>query len=235
MNTIKSSYIGLFKQPVDGKLKSTIYCITDRMKDRLIMIILTPSAFIDAYNISKRLTYTEIYYVVPSLDVLFVSDLFNIFMKIKTLKPYAKWIFPEKPDFQTSVEFELNQIVADHFMYDGYNDYNFNVSLEFILSQDEGRKFYDILLNDGKKSIYFSQYMDADKLEKLYDDDTIDEIHIPYSSTLYGGLTYHQIMKISNKYYTKIRVHSFLTVEEYNFCREMNRVKIGEVRYSDFI
>lgn len=235
MLNIISGYLGLFKQPIDSKYVSTMYGITDNTKDKLILILLSPSSFIDAYKISKHITYTEIYFVVPALDVLFISDIFNLFMKIKNIKPSAKWIFPKVPQIPTSVEFELGQIVTNHFVYDGYIDYNFNISVEFILSDGESRPFYDIILNDGNKTIYFSQYNTQEKIELLYNNLTIDEIHIPYNSTIYGGLNYNQLVALDNKYHNKLKVHSFLSIEEYLFCKQINLSRMGEVKYNDFI
>lgn len=236
MNKLISGYAGLYKQPVEDKFVSTLYCVTDNSKSKLIMILLSPSAFRDAYKISKNISYKEIYFIVPSMDIVFGSDLFNLYMKLRELKPYIKWVFPDKPEFPTSDEFEIGQIITDRFLYDDFYEYELNLSLEFILSNKSDKVFYDILLTTDTKTIYFSQFNTIDKLNNLYDNITfIDEFHTAYSTTIYGGLNYHEIISQSPKLYNKLVVHSFLNIGEYHYCKEMNRVKIGEVKYNAFI
>lgn len=250
MANIVSGYLGLFKQPIDSKYVSTLYGITDESHGTLIMVLLTPESFIDAYKISKLITYNQIYFIVPSLDVLFISDIFNLYMKIKNIKPNAKWVFPLSPPMSTSAEFENAQIRVDQlsigispvynnlYYYNSSSYYNYEtfILITFIPSNaNNDRNYYDIIIKDGTKTMYFSQYMTPEKIELLYNDISIDEIHIPYNSTLYGGLNYNQIVSIDNKYHNKLKVHSFLSVEEYLFCKQTILSRLGEVKYNDFI
>lgn len=250
MESAISGYLGLFKQPIDSRYVSTIYGITDNTKGTLILVLLSPESFIDAYKISKLITYNQIYYIVPSLDVLFISDIFNLYMKIKNIKPNAKWVFPLNPPMSTSVEFENAQIKTDSLSvsiaplyneslyYNQSNFYNYETSLliNFVRSNiDDARNYYDIIIRDSIKTMYFSQYITQTKMEVLYNDITIDEVHLPYNSTLYGGLNYNQLVTLNNKYHNKLKVHSFLSVEEYLFCKQTILSRLGEVKYNDFI
>lgn len=235
MTNLKSGYVGLFKQPYDKTNLSTLYCITDDMHEVLIMIILSPSAYADAYRICKNITYTDIYIITPSIDVLFLSDLFNLVTKLRIMKPSLKWVYPKTPGMNTSIGFSLSQMVTDKFIYEDYNYFEHHIIIDFIPISHEGRNFCNLLLRDGEKSIYFSQYLNIEMLDNLHNDDTIDEIHLPYNSTLYGGLNFNQIVFHHNRYHTKCRIHSFLSMEEYNFCEERHKGQIGKVRLHDFI
>lgn len=235
MTNLKSGYVGLFKQPSNKSLLPTLYCMTDASHEVLIMILLTPSAVIDAYNICKNISYTDIYIITPSLDVLFISDLFNLIMKLDKMKPNLKWIYPTNPIISTSIEFELRQLKTDKFIYDDFNHFDRNILIDFIPTNKDGRNFYNLLVRDGNKTRYFSQYMDIENLGTLHNDELIDEIHLPYNSTLYGGLNFNNILLNHNKFHSKCKINSFLSQEEYDFCKERHNLQIGEVRYYDFI
>ena len=61
---------------------------------------------------------------------------------------------------------------------------------------------------------YFSFYTDEKKARELFTDDRYDIIHVPMSATLYGGLTYVQLLNINIKYRRKFMPDSFISVEE---------------------
>lgn len=224
-------YAGLFKQPKLNKNHiCTFYCITNLKKDTLYIIILTPEAYTDIYEICKNVSYKNIYFLPIAIDVLFLSSLFNLYMSLKNIKSNIFWIYPDNTEFQTSVEFE-----EGHLKFPSYVDEENTVKFEFLLSNKDDRKFYDIIAFIENESIYFCQYLDNEKIENLYNSNYFDKIHMGYRSTIYGGLNYPEVIKLHNKYHNRLIVHSFTSEEEFKFCTEMNRISVGEVRYNDFI
>lgn len=230
MNLIQG-YLGLFKQPLNNpKLNATFYCITDELKEKLYVIMLTPEAYNDIYSICKNITYKEIYLIPVSIDIMFISSLFNLITALAPIKSKIAWIYPDDLQMKSSILFEFKHYKTLKFIDEGYD-----LQIEFALSNEKDRPFYDIYITAQGKTICFCQYVTEDKMNDLYDDISINEIHMAYRSTIYGGLTYPEILRIHNKYHNKIKVHSLTSVEDYAYCTEMNRVPVGKVVYYDFI
>lgn len=244
MDNILSGYTGIFKQPIDqpSRFGPTMYGLTDSTRSTLVLIMLTPECFNDAYTICKRISYKHIILIVPALDALFISGIFNLYMLLRKSKTSVHWVFPDKPAFLTSVEFEDAQIQTNIFnpstatrIKKRVFDPGFNATIEFVESHPGGRVFYDIIVQDGEKIRYLAQYMDEEKMFILFNLKSQDEIHIAFSSTLYGGANYHDLVGIDYAYHPYLRVHSFVNELEYKYCAEMNRVHIGEVKHHDFV
>jgi hypothetical protein len=170
--------------------------------------------------------------LVPALDVLFISDIFNLFMTLKNIKPNIKWIFPVTPLISRSVEFESGQQMLSTYTHP--NDSS--IGITYVKDTYEGsRDFYDIVITDGVKTIYLAQYINATKAELLHANNTITEVHVPYSSTLYGGLSYVTLLNLYPSYYDKFVINSFISVDEYEYCKSISNYKIGGSCYYDII
>jgi len=229
-----SGYTGLFKQPIQNPVLygPTVYCISDNDKNEAIFILLSPQAFLDVYNIAKSPSIINAKLVVPSLDVIFISDIFNLFMALKPIKPELKWIFPECPPITTSLEFELGHEKMDNYIH----PHDFDLSISFIKNTNFALKnVYDIIVRDGEKVRYIAQYIDDDKAKILIENLSIDEIHVPYSSTIYGGLSYSELIALYPDHTTKFVVNSFASISEYEYCKNNSKIRIGRLCYNDIV
>lgn len=233
--TDKYGYIGIMKPPIQDRANSasTIYCVTDSKCGELIIIPLVPGFFDDAYKVAKNAKYQRVIICVPSADVLFISDLFNLIMALNGVKPIY-WVYPDKLSISTSVEFELAQLTSMTYK----NNFDSAISIEYIQSNvnDSSRKYYDIIIRNGTITVYLCQYATETKLTEIYSIDSVNEIHVPYSSSLYGGLTFPEISKLTSKnYYSKLRLHSFTSLDQLSYCVSETPDLIGRCAYNEFI
>ncbi len=236
-----SGYIGLFKQPVTDptNLLSTVYCVADPNKNTAIFIVLTPQAYYTVFEIARRLTYVNIIIITPSMDILFASDIFNLFMYFHQFSDKnVKWIFPIKLSYNSSIDFEDNQIVTDNYAFNdpiyGFTNVSVVPAIELIESGIDGRIVYDIKLFDGDKTIYFSMYNTDTKSYMLFINEFIDEIHVNYNTSLYGGLYYDNIIAIDSNYAKKFIVNDFTSKEEGYYCKD-HGISMGKVIYNDLV
>jgi hypothetical protein len=229
-----SGYTGLFKQPIQtpNSYGPTVYCMSDINKQEVIFILLTPESYLDVYNLAKSLSIQNIKLLVPALDVLFISDIFNLFMTLREIKPNAKWIYPVEPSLSTSVEFELGQDVNSVYTH----PYDSSISISYIKDiYEKTHDFYDVVIMDGTNTIYLAQYMNAEKAAALYNDQSISQIHMPCSSTLYGGLSFTELLNLNSNYYKKFGINSFSSLAEYTYYRDNQKYIIGRMVYNDII
>lgn len=229
-----SGYTGLFKQPIQlsATYGPTIYCVSDLNKEEAVFLLITPESFLDVYNLAKSMAIQNVKLIVPAFDVLFISTIFNLFMALKPIKPGIKIIYPESSTIETSPEFENGLELTDTYIHPIDN----SIGISFVKDKYElSRTFYDIIIRDGEKVRYLAQYLNKEKAALLFDDETIDEIHIPYSSTLYGGLNYLELMQLNPEYRKKYVAHSFASITEYSYCKFTQKINIGRVIYNDIV
>ncbi len=238
---VVNGYAGLFKQPIidtKNNLEPTLFCSINSSTHTLVLVIISPECYNLAYRIATDSRYEDIVIIPTSLDALFLSTVFNLVMSLRKIKP-VKWIYPDRLHFPTSVEFINSQTVSNTFMFQGEAEgLVFDTNFSLIKSDAPNRTLpvYDIVIQDMMKTRYFMQYCNLEKIEKVIKEcGEKTEIHMAYSSTLYGGSVYKDISNVTMKYFNNIRVHSFVHLEEYLFCTENNRILTGEVRYNDFI
>lgn len=231
-------YTGLFRVPYDSvsNHSSTIYCISNYVKTMLIIIPLTPGFFSDAFRIAKTPQYQEIYILPPSLDCIYISDVFNLYQELKALdKVVVKVICSIPPDGKVSDgfmrDFELRGTTEFHFDPYGINAMDLYVKFDRHLNP-EYRPSNDIIISDSNKTMILSQYMSNDKLDYLAGVG-YDEIHMSFAHNTYGGLTYLQAVNYNKKLADKIIVNSFVSVDEFNYCAS-NSIPTGKIRYNEF-
>lgn len=226
-----SSYVGLFKTPLQ-KIeidKPTMYLVCDKMKSEADLILLMPGSFLHAYTILKDLGVVNVRIFTPSLRPEFISDVFNLYMAFKSFLN-IKWVFPELP-FYEHVTFEDGQIRKANYI----NQKDSSISISYIKNENV-EDVYDIVVRDGKVSRYFSQYLTAEKLYELFMDPTCSTIEVPYSTSLFGGLTYKKISsKLRKKFLNKVRPHSFASIEEYDYYDNNYNVATDGLLYTDGI
>lgn len=208
-----SGYIGNMKQPLEHPEVDTptMYAIVDGDKRELDLIILSPSAFLHAYHYIKLHDYLSVKLFAPSIREEFVSDLYNLYQTIEPMKP-IKIVFPEDShhyDLSFAIEKTSNYI----------HTYDPTIAIEYIENPDVDH-VYDIVVHSNNTKFYISSYLTAEKLEELYQDASIAKIHLPYSSTLYGGLSCLSAIELDRKYRSALIPHSYKNIAEYMYAME---------------
>lgn len=233
-----SGYLGIFQQPGAANYgNSTIYCVTDYTHSSLLMIILSASAFSDAYKVASLSTYDSVYIVPVALDAIYISDILNLYNKLKPLKTKVEVIYPMRPRMKTTTVFESYLVREEHYMvpFTEIGTHR-NPTIDFVLSNKEDRVFFDVVLNDTKQCLYFSQYCDReDKIRSLYEDPYISEIHTAFWQGVYGGWGWDQFSSKYPKCVSKMVYHSFRSIDELNFATQDGRARVGKVLWNEFI
>lgn len=231
-------YTGIFRAPYNSVSNhdSTIYCIANYIKTMLIIIPLSPGFFADAYKIAKTPQYQEIYILPPSLDCLYISDVFNLYQSLRALdKSKIKVICSLSPDCKTSDQFlrdfELRRNYQFHFAPYGINPMDLYVKLNPNLNP-EYRPSNDIIIGDADRNIILTQYMSNEKLDHCIDVG-YDEIHMSFSQNIYGGLSYLQAMDYDRRLIDKLIANSFTSIDEFNYCASAG-IPTGKIRCNEF-
>ena len=202
-----SQYVGRMKQPLQKPDvdNPTMYAVADSLKAELDLILLTPGSFLHAYNFIKQFGAKSVRLFTPSLRPEFISDIFNLYMILKDMIP-IKWVFPKE---YRHYDFTKGQLKTDSYV----NTVNPQLSISYI-ENSEVSNVYDIVVRTKDGTHYFSFCLNEKKLVELYKNRSCTYIHLPKSSTLYGGLTYDEALKIDRKYKHKLEPHDFMSIEE---------------------
>jgi len=224
-----SKYVGFFKSPVQ-KIeidKPTMYLVCDKMKSEADLILLMPGTFLHAYTILKELGVITVRIFTPSLRPEFISDVFNLYTAFRSFMN-IKWVFPDAPFYRHDT-FEAGQIKS----FNHINKYDSSISISYIKNENVD-DVYDIVVRDNERTRYFSQHLTPDKLYELFMDPTCSSIEVPYSTTLFGGLTYKKISsKLRKKFLTKVNPHSFASVDEYEYYDNNYNVATDGLLYTE--
>ena len=196
-------YIGRMKQPMElMRDNPTMFVLMDEYKREFDLILLTPGTFLHAYNFIKKINPVSVRLFIPTLNMEFVSDIFNLYMTLKD-KMLIKWVFPDKVNHS---DFSDGQIRCNTHI----NEFNHKLSITYVKNECVDG-VYDIIARSSDAVHYFSQYLTQSDAKNLYEDSEYDYIHIPESSTLYGGECYRTL---SSKYQPKFVPHSFVSITE---------------------
>lgn len=236
-------YVGLFQPPLNGG-KSSIYCVATPDMKSLVIVPLVSNYFETAYLIARDPKYQRIFVVLPSLDMLLVSDAYLFYYEVgKLLNKKVEFFCNDKPQIPITDEFYTHVHVYSTdktFQFTEYmnDDEFFDIKVEFRNKyRPISRSSTDIYLSTNNKRIYFCMYMSENKLKDLQTSEEIDymdEIHMPFMKNFYGGLTYVEVRrKISARYLPKLYAFGFASTEEANLCKTIG--KTGEVMYYDFV
>ena len=244
--SIHMGYTGIYRQPYPNQTTygDTIFAVTDDTHQELNLIMLTPGAYKDAYQIAAKATYQYINIFVPAVDINFISDLFRLYMDLLKIKMHVKWYFPDvMEDLTKYVLFDLGHISGKYFSSPNIP----GLTIDFVRTYDEvegqiknsalsGRldhNLYDICVCDGSKYVMLAQYMDANKLQALVRTGNYDEIHLSYLATPYEGLNYKECVKLNPKYKTILFANGFACREEFLDCTEQMGGRPGYRIYHD--
>lgn len=224
-----SGYIGNFKQPLQKPeaYKPTMYVLSDFLRNELALVLLTPISYLHAYKYIKKFYPKSVKLFTPTLRIEMVSDIFNLYMSFKDIIP-IEWVFPSESGY-----YSLDKGLSKTNSY--INSYDSTLAISYI-KNDAVENVYDIVIYDNESVRFFTQYLTKEQLDILYDNPLYTTIELPYTSTMYGGLSYLDIQTLyEKKYLTKLVPHSFASIDEYELCLETNRLDKGKVVYNDFI
>lgn len=227
-------YLGLFQPPLNGN-KSAVYCVSTPDMKNLVIIPLVSNFFETAYNIARGPKYQRIFMVLPSLDMLLVSDAYLFYYEVaKVLDKDVEFFCNDKPQIPITDEFYSHVHVYSTdktFQFTEYmnDDPNFDIKIEYRTKfRPINRSSADIYLSSNNKRILFTMYMSEKKLEDLQKSEEInyiDEIHMPFAKNFYGGMTYVEVRrKISPKYLSKLYGFGFSSTEELRLCQMIGQV-----------
>jgi hypothetical protein len=211
-----AGYIGIYREPYSDLrcYGDSIYAITDENQQELILILLTPGCYKEAFALASHMSFQRIKLIVPSMDVLFISDVFRLVTDLMKIKKSVKWYYPEHiATTPANVLFEMAQMTNNYLASDiGGTTIEFKLSS----SRDENHRFYDIYVCRDDSYIVFCMYMDAEKLTKLMTStDHYDQIHMPYNCTFYGGLTGRECGALNSQWTGRIVPNNYGCTEEY--------------------
>lgn len=204
-------YIGRMKQPLQKPEIDcpTMFMLTDHRLAEMDLILLTPATFLHAYKFITFMDTRIVRLFIPSLRPEFISDIFNLYMTLREYKD-IKWVFPQEyPHYS----FTNGQIRAGAYQ----NLYQSNIVITYMKNTCvEG--VYDIIVRTGNGTHLFPFYLTDKMLQEAFYKPECTFIHLPKSSTLYGGLSYDDAIKINPIYKRKLMPHDFRSIEElYDF------------------
>lgn len=225
-----AGYSGLYRQPYANASTygDTIYLIPDQYHQEMNVLILTPGAYRDLYRILSAPTYQRVNLFIPSVDTLFISDLFRLVCDLRKIKSEVRWYYPEPVNGITpkNMLFETAQIRSNYFKSERIS----NCTIEFKLANtlDDNHRFYDFEVCDGSSYDYFTLYLDEEKLDMLVSNFSntsagVERIHIPYNTVFYGGLTGKEAGEILGKKSYYLVMNNFKCREEFIECNESQK------------
>lgn len=228
-------YIGLLQYGADfSKISPSVYVASGEGCIELFIIVLTPPTPQELRKLAENIKYPYVKIFAPTIDACFISDIFNSFNKTKNklygnvgIEKNTKLIFPEDIQIPTSIGF-LDNVEKESTWI---NVEDVSLTIRYIDSKNPYKTgCYDIVLSTDDNSKYFASYMDVAKLESflLEYSDTM-ELHLPFSTTLYGGMTYLDVMEhVSAKDKKRIIAHSFTDYNFFKYIEETNGANLGK-------
>ena len=213
MKAIKG-YTGLFRQPFsDARLYGdTIYVISDEIHQEICVILLSPGFYRDTYRILSNPTYQKIRLFVPSIDSMWISDIFRLIADLRKIKLNVELYYP------TDLKLDITNMLVTTACHKASVFISDVIDLKIkygVARMVDRHTIYDIvIICEGKKEI-FTLYME-DAVLSRYMTSNIDYLHIPYNCSYYGGLTGMEAAKLCTKgQKMKLIMNNFKCREEF--------------------
>ncbi len=236
-----SGYTGYLMQPHPSNYNTSVLFVADYNKRELNIILTQPGSYSTAYRVASMANYQEVNIFVTCLDASFMSDVYRLAKDLRRLnKKSIHIIFPERLPMQVDSVIKMNHFKVSTF--ESKNDRN--IRIEYHLSKESDYNaalqnnasvngcVYDILVRLGQKMIFVPGVLSMWNLAKWCNCKGI-EIHVPYSTTLYGGLSYLDLedkagRDIDYAIFRDCYVNSFASTEEYSIVRNNGTVRLAE-------
>lgn len=242
---VHSGYYNLYSPPyslTNNTHRSTIYCVSDRFNATLILIPLVPAFYRDVIEIVKNHPARYIYLIAPDISIAFVSDYYLAWTEItktykRSCKIFSKYMVENytRADFKSAIiRNELDNISID--MPRSNTDIGtMDITLTKAYVSSAAPYACDVILKDTYKSRLFVGEMNDHKAEFLNSHrDLYDEIHMPYITGNYSGMTYNALLKKYPALVSKVYVNQFASAEEFSFAKSIG-AKIGGAYNNDFV
>ena len=234
-----TGYYGLFKPPfsiLDPIVGGTLYVVTTRLRNILIIIPLVPNFFVDVVKIMKRIPSRNIVFIVPDIGPRFISDYINSWYYIKKILGYECKLFsmylPEgtmSEEFLHDIDRSYSASKAFEIMRTRQEVVTINVQFLKAFSNNAAPWASDIILHDTGSRKFFISEMNEQKLNHMWKiRDTYDELHMAYIDGNYPSMTYNEVLKKYPLLVQKIIVNQFNSKDEYDTAQSF-RVHIGKL------
>ena len=168
----------------------------------------------------------------PACDSMFLSDLANALDDIRQIKSDVKIMYPKKHGLCTTTNIR-GECFTKGMSY--INPTNAYISVKLLQNPSLECSVFDFKVTNETKSIYISNYLSKEIADIFFDDEFIDEIHIPYSHGLYGGLSYCDLIAIDKKYAKKFKPNSFACISDRTKYLESSSAGSVKVILSDLL
>jgi len=238
-NFVHSGYYGLFRPPyslTNPSYKSSIYCMSDLYNTVLIVIPLVPAFYRDVINIVKNHIARNIYLVAPDIGVTFASDYYLAWDTItntfrKTCKIFSKYMIENyvRADFKSDIIRTENDNISLYVPRSNKDIGTINISLTKEYVSSAAPFSCDIIVNDTYKKRLFVGEMNDHKANFLNENKSVyDEVHMPYITGNYGGMTHNELLKKYPALVNKIYCNQFASSEEFSYAKSRG-IQIGGV------
>lgn len=234
---VHSGYYSIYRPPFSStspNTKSTIFCVSDRFNTALVIIPLVPSFYNDVIEIVKKHPARNIYLVATDIGIVFASDFYLSWEMItkklrKDCTIFSKYMVENytRADFKSAILRTKNDNLSINIPRSDLDEGVIDITLTKNYVSTAAPFSCDLILNDTMKKYLFVGEMNIHKAEYLNSNlDEYDEIHMPYITGNYHGMTYNETLKKFPKLVNKLLCNQFASYEEYQ-CAKSLGVKVG--------
>lgn len=242
---VHSGYYNIYRPPYslyDKNHRSTIYCISDRFNSVLIIIPLVPSFYGDVVEIVKKHPARNIYLIASDIGVAFASDYYLAWEMItkvirKSCKIFSKFMIENhvRSDFKSAIIRNTTDNISIDIPRSELDFGTIDITLSKQYVSSASPFSCDIIVNDTYKKRLFVGEMNDYKASYLNKNrNEYDEIHMPFITGNYGGMTYNEMLKKYPALVSKTFCNQFASYEEFVYAESIG-VKVGGMYDHDFV
>lgn len=235
-----SGYHGYFRPPYSFKSSvsgngGSIYIITTRYDNVLVLIPMVPNFFIDVVTIMRNNPARLVYFVAPDMGARFISDYVSSWYHIKKqlhreCKFFSYYLPEEKSlsqDFMDDISRNLCEAQSIILAKTRMEVTVLNFQFQRMLMDVSAPMASDLIINDTIGSKFFAVEMNERKANWLNaNSGMFDEIHVPYIEGSYPTMTYNELMRSYPGLVKYVRVNQFSNKEELAEA-QARRVRLG--------
>jgi hypothetical protein len=242
---VHSGYYGIFRPPHSLEStyhRSTIYCVSDRFNISLVIIPLVPAFYKDVIDIVRKHKARHIYLIAGDIGVAFASDYYLAWDTITNVlrrkcQIFSKYMIENysRADFKSDIIRTENDNISIEVPRSNNDVGTIDITLTKAFVHGAAPFSCDIILNDTLKKRLFIGEMNKHKACYLNEHrDEYDEIHMPFITGNYAGMTYNALLKSYPALVSKIICNQFASDEEYEYAKSRG-VHIGGAVDNDSI
>lgn len=243
-------YAGIYQAPLldlrttsDTMVMSkrhSVYCIASEDMKTLTIIPLVQNFFETAFLVCRHMSYQKIYIIVPSIDMVFVSDTYQLYYELTKLEKDVTIITATIPQINVTDDFYSHVLpVGTNTQYQ-LAGYNMNATENDVLIQfpeefrPDTRLGSDIVISTNKTTL-FSMKTTSEKLSYLAETNLYDIIQMPFAKNIYGGLSYTVARRDAPTVVrVKLYAYGFQNSDEVATCKTIGGKCTGVI-YNDLV